>query len=140
VSKGFMRGNPLRLASSRNGHGHNGTHANGGGASYGESPASALADAAGAMRSASAPGISGSTMQVVGTTVMKAHADTEVYSTLTVAVEPVLSKSELFKQRIADAKLRGYEGVSCPECANFTMVRNGTCLKCDTCGSTSGCS
>ena len=140
VSKGFMRGNPLRLASSRNGHGHNGTHANGGGASYGESPASALADTAGAMRSASAPGISGPTMQVVGTTVMKAHADTEVYSTLTVAVDPVLSKAELFKQRIADAKLRGYEGVSCPECANFTMVRNGTCLKCDTCGSTSGCS
>jgi ribonucleoside-diphosphate reductase alpha chain len=42
--------------------------------------------------------------------------------------------------RIAEARLRGYEGVSCPECANFTMVRNGTCLKCDTCGSTSGCS
>jgi ribonucleoside-diphosphate reductase alpha chain len=34
----------------------------------------------------------------------------------------------------------GYEGESCGECGNFTMVRNGTCLKCDTCGSTSGCS
>jgi len=139
VSKGFMRGNPLRLASSRNGHGHHGAHANGG-VGHGESPASALSDAAGAMRSATAPASTGPTMQVVGTTVMKTHADTEVYSTLTVAVEPVLSKAELFKQRIADAKLRGYEGVSCPECANFTMVRNGTCLKCDTCGSTSGCS
>jgi len=139
VSKGFMRGNPLRLASSRNGHGHHGAHANGS-AGHGESPASALSDAAGAMRAATAPASTGPTMQVVGTTVMKTHADTEVYSTLTVAVEPVLSKAELFKQRIADAKLRGYEGVSCPECANFTMVRNGTCLKCDTCGSTSGCS
>ena len=28
----------------------------------------------------------------------------------------------------------------CPECGSFTLVRNGTCLKCDTCGSTSGCS
>ena len=42
--------------------------------------------------------------------------------------------------RIAAARLRGYEGESCSECGNFTMVRNGTCLKCDTCGSTSGCS
>ena len=39
-----------------------------------------------------------------------------------------------------EARLRGYEGVACSECHNFTMVRNGTCLKCDTCGSTSGCS
>ncbi|HRF09863.1 MAG TPA: vitamin B12-dependent ribonucleotide reductase [Xanthobacteraceae bacterium] len=40
----------------------------------------------------------------------------------------------------AAAKAKGYEGSSCPECHNFTMVRNGTCLKCDTCGSTTGCS
>jgi ribonucleoside-diphosphate reductase alpha chain len=40
----------------------------------------------------------------------------------------------------AEARMKGYEGESCTECANFTMVRNGTCLKCDTCGSTSGCS
>jgi ribonucleoside-diphosphate reductase alpha chain len=38
------------------------------------------------------------------------------------------------------ARIRGYEGEACPECANFTLVRNGTCLKCDTCGSTTGCS
>jgi len=41
---------------------------------------------------------------------------------------------------INEARIKGYEGVSCDECGNFTMVRNGTCLKCDTCGSTSGCS
>ena len=41
---------------------------------------------------------------------------------------------------IRTAKLKGYEGDSCGECGNFTLVRNGTCLKCDTCGSTSGCS
>ena len=43
-------------------------------------------------------------------------------------------------ERIAAARTKGYEGESCGECGNFTMVRNGTCLKCDTCGSTSGCS
>lgn len=42
--------------------------------------------------------------------------------------------------RRAEARMKGYEGESCSECGNFTMVRNGTCLKCDTCGSTSGCS
>jgi ribonucleoside-diphosphate reductase alpha chain len=42
--------------------------------------------------------------------------------------------------RRAEAKMKGYVGESCPECANFTLVRNGTCLKCDTCGGTTGCS
>jgi ribonucleoside-diphosphate reductase alpha chain len=42
--------------------------------------------------------------------------------------------------RVAEARMRGYEGESCRECGNFTLVRNGTCLKCDTCGGTSGCS
>ena len=40
----------------------------------------------------------------------------------------------------AQARIRGYEGEDCRECGNFTLVRNGTCLKCDTCGGTSGCS
>ena len=48
-------------------------------------------------------------------------------------------RAELMQQRAA-AKAKGYEGEACPECMNFTMVRNGTCLKCDTCGSTTGCS
>jgi ribonucleoside-diphosphate reductase alpha chain len=38
------------------------------------------------------------------------------------------------------ARVKGYVGEACPECGNFTMVRNGTCLKCDTCGATTGCS
>ena len=41
---------------------------------------------------------------------------------------------------IATARMKGYQGDSCHECGNFTLIRNGTCLKCDTCGSTSGCS
>jgi ribonucleoside-diphosphate reductase alpha chain len=42
--------------------------------------------------------------------------------------------------RVSQARARGYEGEICPECSNMTMVRNGTCLKCDTCGTTTGCS
>ncbi|MBE7183712.1 MAG: vitamin B12-dependent ribonucleotide reductase [Methylobacterium mesophilicum] len=42
--------------------------------------------------------------------------------------------------RRAQAVMQGYTGNECAECHNFTMVRNGTCEKCDTCGSTSGCS
>jgi ribonucleoside-diphosphate reductase alpha chain len=43
-------------------------------------------------------------------------------------------------ERRAQARMKGYEGDACGECGNFTLVRNGTCMKCDTCGSTSGCS
>ena len=42
--------------------------------------------------------------------------------------------------KIKTAKQRGYTGDICTECQSMTMVRNGTCLKCLTCGSTSGCS
>jgi ribonucleoside-diphosphate reductase alpha chain len=40
----------------------------------------------------------------------------------------------------AKAKMQGYEGDPCRECGNYTLVRNGTCMKCNTCGGTSGCS
>jgi ribonucleoside-diphosphate reductase alpha chain len=52
------------------------------------------------------------------------------------AVAHVATKAE----RRAEAKAKGYEGEMCSECGNFTLVRNGTCMKCDTCGSTTGCS
>ena len=42
--------------------------------------------------------------------------------------------------QITKAKMQGFEGDPCNECGNFTLVRNGTCLKCNTCGGTSGCS
>jgi len=48
--------------------------------------------------------------------------------------------NELRLERIRAARIKGYEGDSCAECGNFTLIRNGTCLKCDTCGTTSGCS
>ena len=38
------------------------------------------------------------------------------------------------------ARMKGYEGDPCYVCGNLTLLRSGTCLKCDTCGATSGCS
>ena len=54
------------------------------------------------------------------------------------AIEALVERSE--SDLISEARVKGYEGEACQECGNFTLVRNGTCLKCDTCGSTSGCS
>ncbi len=42
--------------------------------------------------------------------------------------------------QVRQARMQGYEGDPCGSCGNFTLVRNGTCMKCMTCGSTSGCS
>ena len=42
--------------------------------------------------------------------------------------------------KIKKARQRGYTGDICPECHSMTMTRNGTCLKCITCGATTGCS
>ncbi|HWC61982.1 MAG TPA: hypothetical protein VG501_00055, partial [Rhizomicrobium sp.] len=47
---------------------------------------------------------------------------------------------ELRAKRVAEARMKGFEGDSCGACGNFTLVRNGTCMKCNTCGATSGCS
>jgi ribonucleoside-diphosphate reductase alpha chain len=56
------------------------------------------------------------------------------------ASEEVMSATDAKLDRIREARMKGYEGDGCPECGNFTLVRNGTCLKCDSCGSTTGCS
>jgi ribonucleoside-diphosphate reductase alpha chain len=41
---------------------------------------------------------------------------------------------------IRQARAKGYEGDPCPECGSMTLVRNGACLKCNSCGATTGCS
>ncbi|MEJ6394685.1 vitamin B12-dependent ribonucleotide reductase [Gymnodinialimonas sp. 2305UL16-5] len=58
-----------------------------------------------------------------------AAADTTAVTTGTVAIDARTK-----------AKMQGYEGEACGECGNYTLVRNGTCMKCNTCGATSGCS
>ena len=55
-----------------------------------------------------------------------------VFETATVAVTAMDARTK--------AKMQGYEGDPCGECGNYTLVRNGTCMKCNTCGGTSGCS
>ncbi len=56
------------------------------------------------------------------------------------AVDRAGKARELAAKRAAEARMKGYEGDACGSCGNFTLVRNGTCMKCNTCGSTSGCS
>nr|WP_316653828.1 vitamin B12-dependent ribonucleotide reductase [uncultured Gellertiella sp.] len=56
------------------------------------------------------------------------------------AAAEAASAKKLESERRARSIMQGYTGNMCSECQNFTMVRNGTCEKCDTCGSTSGCS
>ena len=123
VSKGLVRGNPIRLAT------RNGSTAS---APDGLAALSTVASMQQEIQS-SFPRTEGATALA---------PDTELYAKTVVTKETstVAVKSRSVNDRRAEARLKGYEGVSCSECHNFTMVRNGTCLKCDTCGSTSGCS
>jgi ribonucleoside-diphosphate reductase alpha chain len=69
---------------------------------------------------------------------------TALGATLTGRVAAATEKAgharDLQARRAAEARMKGYEGDACGGCGNFTLVRNGTCMKCNTCGSTSGCS
>src|SRR5262249_35082890 len=53
-------------------------------------------------------------------------------------IEAAMSSKIVHAKRSAEARMKGFEGDSCGSCGNFTLVRNGTCMKCNTCGSTSG--
>jgi len=57
-----------------------------------------------------------------------------------VKVTRVTEVTESRRSAVHVARMKGYEGDACGECGNFTLLRNGTCMKCDTCGTTSGCS
>jgi ribonucleoside-diphosphate reductase alpha chain len=81
----------------------------------------------------------------IGATALKSDALTEtreagpaVLETLTWT--PAAKQPDAAMDKRTEARMKGYIGEACPECANFTLVRNGTCLKCDTCGATTGCS
>ena len=80
-----------------------------------------------------------STTEVVETATVQAVADAG--GSAAVALDTgVVAEVDTRAEQMRSAKMQGYEGDPCEECGNFTMVRNGTCLKCMTCGSTSGCS
>ncbi|MBE7245939.1 MAG: vitamin B12-dependent ribonucleotide reductase, partial [Actinomycetospora chiangmaiensis] len=117
VSRGLLRGSADRLTVIQGG------------------PAGATLGVASASAGQSAP--AGGTVHAVrGANALKVEpAEQSIADTL-----PFAAPTRSVEDRRAEAKMKGYVGEACPECANFTLVRNGTCLKCDTCGSTTGCS
>ncbi len=79
-----------------------------------------------------------------GATALKAEAEAKLSPAQQLEAQSALDARAHAKaaasEKRAEARAKGYEGEACPECGNFTLVRNGTCMKCDTCGSTTGCS
>ena len=63
----------------------------------------------------------------------------EVQMTLDATVAPLQERDEEARA-IQAARERGFTGDICDDCGSSQMVRNGTCLKCNDCGSTTGCS
>jgi ribonucleoside-diphosphate reductase alpha chain len=61
-------------------------------------------------------------------------------ATVSMATATAISSGTVSMDARTKAKMQGYEGDPCGECGNYTLVRNGTCMKCNTCGGTSGCS
>ncbi len=122
ASAGYVRGN-LRLL-------HGGTEgpAAPGGTSSGPGPAG------GASTNTPTTGLAGAG----GGTLTARRGGEATARLLTESTEAAVQDERLAQARLA--RLKGYEGDPCPSCANFTLVRSGTCLKCDTCGSTTGCS
>ncbi|UWR12918.1 vitamin B12-dependent ribonucleotide reductase [Sulfitobacter mediterraneus] len=80
--------------------------------------------------------VAATSMEVVAPEVASAGGVAVAMSTTTA----VASGSVTSLDARTKAKMQGYEGEACSECGNYTLVRNGTCMKCNTCGGTSGCS
>ena len=116
ASAGFLRDNLYVVKGGKNG---GGGHSHGGGAGAGKTAATA--------------------QSVHTTETLLRTAGTTALMTETVAVGATVIQDDK-ADLIRNARLKGYQGDACGECGNFTLVRNGTCLKCDTCGGTTGCS
>jgi ribonucleoside-diphosphate reductase alpha chain len=124
ASTGYVRNSLVVFHNNAHGNGHAAVNGHGGGAGL------AMAEASGAGYASASAG-NGAALAVAG---LNGHG-------AAVAVGPSIAAAVDAKlDRIREARLKGYEGDACGECGNFTLVRNGTCLKCTTCGSTSGCS
>jgi len=111
----------------------------------GGAPASE-ASRAGATATAKIASLAGARAHVEGTAALKHErppSPAEALENLPWSPSRAEARAEaraLAAEKRAEAKAQGYEGEACGECGNFTLVRNGTCLKCNTCGSTTGCS
>jgi ribonucleoside-diphosphate reductase alpha chain len=80
--------------------------------------------------------------EIAGTTALKHEPEQKLSPTqeLEHRTEARAHARALAAERRAEAKAKGYEGDPCAECGHWKLLRNGTCLKCDNCGSTTGCS
>ncbi|MEJ2376110.1 MAG: vitamin B12-dependent ribonucleotide reductase, partial [Pseudolabrys sp.] len=139
VSKGLTRSRTDRLSVVR-GPGGEGT--------TGASSPSPLVGEGGAR---SAPGggakvtaFHGPRTETAGTTALKAELEAKLSPAQALEAlndaDALSHAKHAAAEKRAEARAKGYEGEACPECGNFTLVRNGTCMKCDTCGGTTGCS
>jgi ribonucleoside-diphosphate reductase alpha chain len=132
VSKGLTRSRTDRLAV-----------VSGGGATAHPSPAaggSAGEAGRGGASNVTALHGGGARGEVSGATALKAEAEAKLSPAQALEHLQWSQAKPSAADRRAEAKAKGYEGEMCGECGNFTLVRNGTCMKCDTCGSTTGCS
>ncbi|MBI2340098.1 MAG: vitamin B12-dependent ribonucleotide reductase [Deltaproteobacteria bacterium] len=68
------------------------------------------------------------------------HSHADEASPMTVPYQTAIRAFDTAADRLRVARLKGYEGDPCPECGQLTLLRNGSCLKCDSCGATTGCS
>ncbi|KQP25299.1 vitamin B12-dependent ribonucleotide reductase [Methylobacterium sp. Leaf100] len=121
VSRGLLRGSADRLTLIQGGPA-------GGAVGVGASSAGVTTPAGGVVHA------------MRGATALKSEPIPAGIAETLVEALPFAKPERTVSDRRAEAKMKGYVGEACPECANFTLVRNGTCLKCDTCGSTTGCS
>jgi ribonucleoside-diphosphate reductase alpha chain len=85
---------------------------------------------------------SGPRAEISGSAALKSEPEQKLSpaQALEYRTDPRVHAKQAAAEKRAEAKAKGYEGEACGECGNFTLVRNGTCLKCDTCGGTTGCS
>ncbi len=85
---------------------------------------------------------SGPRAEIAGSAALKTEPEAKLSpaQALEYRTDPRVNAKAAAAEKRAEAKAKGYEGEACGECGNFTLVRNGTCLKCDTCGGTTGCS
>jgi ribonucleoside-diphosphate reductase alpha chain len=120
-------------------HGNGNGHSNGNGHAHGHPQSSTELSSGDGIAVAESSG-GGFAMASVGNGVATAISGRNGHG-VAVSVDPAIAAAVDAKfDKIREARLKGYEGDNCGECGNFTLVRNGTCLKCTTCGSTSGCS
>jgi ribonucleoside-diphosphate reductase alpha chain len=135
VSKGLTRSRPDRL-----------TVMQGGGAEAPSAEARSASEGGRSPSNVTAISSAGPRGEAAGATALKSEPEQRLSPTQALEqlqwtkAAPRSEAKALAAERRAEAKAKGYEGEMCGECLNFTLVRNGTCLKCDTCGSTTGCS